>query len=199
MKLKGAVLIAMFAGGLFGTIEKSESRVPFVRECAGKDIGQWAFGEGADGCDANRFGSVSRIKYVYADFVFDRSKSDDVEHRKDYVTNVNALLRDLASHYMKARRPDVQDDEVQAFVEAIRAVAHQETYWSHYRVAVRGGSGRAPAYGAATAIWWDGGALPHQCAVAGAGRSLAGLRRLCGDYFPRPLVPGSHRDAYPGV
>ncbi len=139
MKLKGVVLFAILTSGFFLTLESAESRVPFVRDCVGRDAGQWAFGEGADGCDANRFGSISRIRFIYSDFVFDRSKSDNAEHRKDYVTNVNALLRDLASQYIRVRKPDVQEDEVAAFVEAIRAVAHQETYWSHYRVAARGG------------------------------------------------------------
>lgn len=119
--------------------EKAFSNVPFIRDCQGKDPGVWQWGEAADGCDAKRYGSVSRIKYVYPEFVFDRTTATDVERRKDYVTNVNALLRDLATKYIRDRRPDVQDDEVAAFVKAIHAVAQQETYWSHYRIASAGG------------------------------------------------------------
>lgn len=133
-----AALVAIVGAGIFAAGDAA-SRIPFVRDCVGKDTGDWAFGEAADGCDAGRFGSLSRIKYIYSDFVFDRSQSANPEHRKDYVTNVNALIRELASQYIRARRADVQDDEVNAFVEGVRAVAHQETFWSHYRVAANGG------------------------------------------------------------
>lgn len=117
----------------------SQPRVPFVRECQGRDRGTWMWGEGSDGCDAHRFGNVSRIKFVYQDFVFDRGQAQNDDHRKSYVTHMNALLRDLATQYIKSRRSDVQDDEVDVFVNAIHAVAHQETFWSHYRVAATGG------------------------------------------------------------
>lgn len=120
--------------------DQARSGVGYVSTCDRLDVGTWEFGEGADGCDANRFGNVQRLKHVYADFVFDRSKASDLEHRREYVTNVNALLRDLTREYMHMRRPDVADDEVEMFAEAIRAVAQQETYWSHYRKAV--GDGR---------------------------------------------------------
>jgi hypothetical protein len=131
--------IPLFTVALLVASGDAKSGVPFVRECRGKDPGTWNWGEAADGCDATRFGSVSRVKFVYADFVFDRSKADDDNVRKDYMTSVSALLRDLATEYMKARQPDVQDDEVAAFVKAIHTVAHQETFWSHYRIAAKGG------------------------------------------------------------
>ncbi len=110
------------------------SRVGFVRECGAKDLGTWNWGEAPSGCEASRFGETARIKFVYHDFVFDRTASSQDEHRKDYVTSIHALLRDLSTEYIKAKKPDAQPDEVKAFVEAIEAVAHQETYWSHYRI-----------------------------------------------------------------
>lgn len=112
----------------------AQSRVGFVRECPSKDAGSWNWGEAPSGCEASRFGDTSRIKFLYHDFVYDRTTSTPEEHRKDYVTSIHALIRDLAAEYIKAKKPDVQDDEVKAFIEAIEAVAHQETYWSHYRV-----------------------------------------------------------------
>lgn len=141
-KKMGIFAIAVTVLGVAIAMIKSDianSGIPFVRDCQSKDVGVWEFGEGANGCDANRYGSVARIKFVYPEFIFDRTKADDVELRKDYVTNINALLRDLASHYIRSRRADVQDDEVNAFVLAIHAVAHQETYWSHYRIGTAGG------------------------------------------------------------
>lgn len=114
--------------------DSATSRVAFVRDCHAKDAGDWNWGEAPSGCEANRFGDTSRIKFIYHDFVYDRTTTTPDEHRKDYVTAIHALLRDLSTEYIKAKKPDVQADEVKAFVEAIEAVAHQETYWSHYRV-----------------------------------------------------------------
>ncbi|CAN5391687.1 hypothetical protein BH10BDE1_BH10BDE1_19190 [soil metagenome] len=131
--------ISLFAVTSLVASDDAKSNVPFVRECTNRDAGVWEWGEASDGCDANRFGAVSRIKFVYNEFVFDRSTADNAEQRKDYMTNVNALLRDLSTQYIKARRPDVKDDEVAAFINAIRTVAHQETFWSHYRIAAKGG------------------------------------------------------------
>lgn len=110
------------------------SRVPFVRDCPGKDPGSWNWGEAPSACEASRFGEVARIKFIYSDFALDRTRGEDPEHRKDYVTNLHALLRELSTEFIKAKKPDVTKAEADAFVLAIEAVAHQETYWSHYRV-----------------------------------------------------------------
>jgi hypothetical protein len=141
--IRGVDLLTLFLATAIGAIalttsENALSGVPFIRDCQGKDPGVWEWGEAADGCDANRYGSVSRLKYIFSEFIFDRSSAGNVEMRKDYVTNVNALLRDLSTKYIRERRPDVQEDEVIAFVDAIHAVAHQETFWSHYRISAKG-------------------------------------------------------------
>lgn len=132
----GAVIVLGLAAAVtvFITTDFAISRVPFVRDCPGKDSGDWKWGEAPSACDAARFGEVSRIKFIYSDFALDRTRGDDPEHRKDYVTNLHALLRELSTEYIKAKNPDVSKAEADAFALAIEAVAHQETYWSHYRV-----------------------------------------------------------------
>ncbi|MDZ4083470.1 MAG: hypothetical protein U1E10_11065 [Bdellovibrionales bacterium] len=119
---------------IFTSADFASSRVPFVRDCPGKDSGDWNWGEAPSACEAARFGEVSRIKFIYSDFALDRTRGDDPEHRKDYVTNMHALLRELSMEYIKAKNPSVSQAEADAFALAIEAVAHQETYWSHYRV-----------------------------------------------------------------
>lgn len=114
--------------------QTAEARVPFVRQCTGNDIGEWEFGEAANGCDAFRFGNPARIKFVYADFTFDRTKTDVEAERKKYVTNLNGLIGELATRYIRSRKPNVAEDEVEAFALQMRTVAHQETFWSHYRI-----------------------------------------------------------------
>lgn len=130
----GLAALAAILGLMSVLPDSATSKVAFVRDCFAKDAGDWNWGEAPSGCEANRFGDTSRIKFIYHDFVFDRTTTTPDEHRRDYVTAMHALLRDLSTEYIRAKKPDVQDDEVKAFVEAIEAVAHQETYWSHYRV-----------------------------------------------------------------
>jgi len=132
----GAVIVLGLAAAVtvFITTDFAISRVPFVRDCPGKDSGDWKWGEAPSACDAARFGEVSRIKFIYSDFALDRTRGEDPEHRKDYVTNLHALLRELSTEYIKAKNPGVSKAEADAFALAIEAVAHQETYWSHYRV-----------------------------------------------------------------
>ena len=99
------------------------------------DRGAWAWGEAPTGCDANRFGDTSRIRFVYSDYVIDRrSVGQNPDQRRDYMNNMNALLREVAKQTIRSKVPGVRDDEVNAFVRAIKGVATQETYWSHYRI-----------------------------------------------------------------
>jgi hypothetical protein len=134
-KLGAVILLGLAAAvTVFITTDFAISRVPFVRDCPGKDSGDWKWGEAPSACDAARFGEVSRIKFIYSDFALDRTRGEDPEHRKDYVTNLHALLRELSTEYIKAKNPGVSKAEADAFALAIEAVAHQETYWSHYRV-----------------------------------------------------------------
>lgn len=134
-KLGALVGLGLAAAAMvFIASDSATSRVPFVRDCPGKDSGDWKWGEAPSACDAATFGEVSRIKFIYSDFALDRTRGEDPEHRKDYVTNMHALLRDLSMEYIKAKNPQVSKAEADAFALAIEAVAHQETFWSHYRL-----------------------------------------------------------------
>ena len=106
-------LLALVGAAFFLVPHLAQSRVGFVRECPSKDAGSWNWGEAPSGCEASRFGETSRIKFLYRDFVFDRTSSTPDEHRKDYVTSIHALIRDLSAEYIRAKNPDVHDDEVQ--------------------------------------------------------------------------------------
>jgi hypothetical protein len=103
--------------------------------CINPDRGAWAWGEAPTGCDANRFGDPSRIRFVYGDYVIDRrSVSGNDEQRRNYMSSMNALLREVSTQTIRAKVSGVQEDEVAAFVRAVKGVATQETYWSHYRI-----------------------------------------------------------------
>lgn len=102
-------------------------------KCALPDGGRYTWGESPKGCDAQGLGDVSRSKSLYGAFIYDIGKKNESAHVKSYMTNMNALIRDLASGYIKRRLPGVSQDEVNTFVKAMHAVATQESYWTHYR------------------------------------------------------------------
>lgn len=103
--------------------------------CINPDRGAWAWGEAPTGCDANRFGDPTRIRFVYGDYVIDRrTVKENEDQRRNYMSSMNALLREVAAQTIRAKVSGVRDDEVTAFVRAVKGVATQETYWSHYRI-----------------------------------------------------------------
>ena len=95
-------------------------------------IGTW---QGA--CDADQFGDISRIQLIYPKFAIDR-RSDDPDAVKNYVTQVNSLVKQVAKAYLKQRKPDVSEAEVEAWQQAALAIAMHETFMSHYRIAKDG-------------------------------------------------------------
>lgn len=105
----------------------------YVKTCENRDPGEWNFGSSPFGCDADQYGDISRIEFIYGDYIFDR-RATDREHRKEYTTNMHALIRQMAQSYIRSRKPDVSRDEVRAWEHALLAVATQETYMSHYRI-----------------------------------------------------------------
>lgn len=106
--------------------------------CSRGDNGRYTWGESPAGCDAQPLGDVSKVANVYGSFTFDRRKSGNKPHLQAYMTNMNALIRDMATDYLKRREPGSSQATIDSFVRAIQSVANQESYWSHYRWATDG-------------------------------------------------------------
>ena len=74
---------------------------------------------------------------MYTPLILDRRNVDD-QSRTAYVTNIHALIRDLAKTYIRRRQPGVSEEKIQEWVRAYMSVATQETFLSHYRIGLDG-------------------------------------------------------------
>ncbi len=111
----------------------SQAHPSYVKTCSNSDAGSLNFGTAPTGCDAILFGDVSRISFLYRDFVFDRS-ADEKTERTRYVGKMQALMREIATAYIRRRQPQWKDSQVKDWVHAIISVGSHESYLSHYRL-----------------------------------------------------------------
>lgn len=112
---------------------KAASSTPDFWKCYNRSNGQWGqWGQLPYFCDAEPF-----IDLSYATSNFNKLTYKDINgttEKKRYLTEVNATLRSAANYYIRLRKPDVVEAEVEGWEKAVLAVAQQETWWSHYRV-----------------------------------------------------------------
>lgn len=116
-------------------------------QCLNIVDGEWNFGRVPNACDVTPFGTEAYVTENYATVIF-IDAVDRTDERRRYMQELNAFIRDTANYYLLTRKPDASANEQTAWQHAINAVAHQETFWSHYRTAtdsrikmVRGDSG----------------------------------------------------------
>lgn len=101
--------------------------------CAGKTTENttWNFGTAPAYCDISPFGDPKFVDDYLNQIVFD-SENSVVEERRRYMNELNAVIKMAAKYYLSVRKPDASNEEIQAWIYAIKAVANQETFWSHY-------------------------------------------------------------------
>ncbi|MCF2947799.1 hypothetical protein L0668_06760 [Paraglaciecola aquimarina] len=101
--------------------------------CAGKTTQNtsWNFGTAPSYCDIDPFGDPKFVDDYLSQVIFD-SGQDLVTERNRYMNELNAVIKVAAEYYLSVRKPDASDEEVAAWVYAIKTVANQETFWSHY-------------------------------------------------------------------
>ncbi len=101
-------------------------------KCTNKSGGSWNFGRAPNVCDVHHFVDPEYVKNEFAKVIFDDSSNVDAE-REEYMTYMYGVIRDTARYYILSRKPEAEEDEIEAFVKSSYAIAHQESYWSHYR------------------------------------------------------------------
>ena len=101
--------------------------------CVNNVGGSWKFGVAPDGCDSNSYGSDAAVQSKYSSLVFDETKNSAAETER-YVSNMSAFLGEVSEIYFKQRKRTAQDEELRAWKRSILAMAHQESYWTHYRI-----------------------------------------------------------------
>ncbi|UTA48394.1 hypothetical protein L1F30_02335 [Simiduia sp. 21SJ11W-1] len=103
-------------------------------KCYNKVGGNWIFGIAPYGCDASAFGSDSHLTTNYPPVIFDTTKNSTTE-RNRYMQELYGMLLESGEYYMERNKPSASSAEVDAFKHAVLAIAHQESFWSHYRLA----------------------------------------------------------------
>jgi hypothetical protein len=111
---------------------RAQSQTPDNWKCENKVKGSWHFGVAPSGCDARVFGEDSYVWDTYLPVVFNEQRPTSKE-RNHYMEELAAILREAAARYIKKRKPEVSAAESTGFVRAILTMAHQESYWTHYR------------------------------------------------------------------
>ncbi len=107
------------------------------KTCRNLIRGEYKFGEGGDGCDLSAYSNESSVISRYQPLIFDRAQGGESE-RQEYVTNIVGFLDEVSLRYLERRLPNASSAEKRAWIRAIKAKGHQETYLSHYRDDVDG-------------------------------------------------------------
>ena len=107
-------------------------------QCYDQLSGRGGFGSFSIGCNVTPFGAESFVTANYSSVIFDDNTADLSTERNRYMQELYAFIRDAADYYLLSRKPDANIDERRAWQHAIYSVAHQESYWTHYRDATDG-------------------------------------------------------------
>ena len=110
---------------------------PDYYQCDNKIGGEWNFGRVPNACDVAPWGSSTYVSDNFSVVTFEDDAvnlgSSIANERVRYMQELYAMLRDSSSYYITQRKPIVSQLELDAWQRAIFALAHQETFWTHYR------------------------------------------------------------------
>jgi len=105
--------------------------------CKNRTSGEWKFGRAPDVCDMDSFIDLDYVNNEFSEFVFYDLANRD-EERERYMTEIHALIKEVANYYYRKRRTEVSEDELRVFLRSALSVGHQESFWSHYRTPTHG-------------------------------------------------------------
>jgi hypothetical protein len=122
----GVVVLAV------GRMSIAQNKTPDYWQCENRVSGSWAFGLAPSGCDARVFGEDQYLFDTYLPVIFNQTTSTTSE-RGRYMAEMSAALKEASMLYLRKRKPAASTVEQAGFVRATLALAHQESYWTHYR------------------------------------------------------------------
>ncbi len=100
--------------------------------CDERIEGDWKLGTAAIGCKVDsKLSSLTQKQY--GPVVFDETMDKD-KKRSQYVTNMHSFLKETSRYYLLRRNPKASEAEIRGFTQAVFSLAHQESYWTHYRL-----------------------------------------------------------------
>tara|TARA_B100000609_G_scaffold67579_1_gene53358 strand:+ start:14936 stop:16804 length:1869 start_codon:yes stop_codon:yes gene_type:complete len=108
------------------------NNTPNYWNCKNRAFGSWgSIGYYADSCDVDPFVDRNQMKRIYGPVVIP-NKGSTAQINK-YMSEMYPVVRDVSKFYIQSRKPGVSAAEIKAFQDAIYALVHQESFWSHYR------------------------------------------------------------------
>jgi hypothetical protein len=134
IKASNILTIAFTGIVLIPQIASTQSDTANYWKCNNRVGGQWAFGLAPSACDVSPFVDPQFIISELPVLVFDDNVARTPE-RQRYMQELYPVVREVARRYLLRRRPKAPLAEQRAWERAIFTVAHQESFWSHYRVA----------------------------------------------------------------
>ncbi|TCS35736.1 hypothetical protein EDC30_10935 [Paucimonas lemoignei] len=137
MRTLAFAAIAFIAALLPFESHAAANPTPDYWKCVNRVSGSWTFGRAPYACDANSFGDDKFITTNMKALVFN-DKSEVNGERARYMSDMYPAMRDIALYYLNSRKPSASAEEKNAWLRAMLALAHQESYWSHYRSATDG-------------------------------------------------------------
>lgn len=134
MKFFTKIIVLLFINSLLASTALSAS-TPNYWQCYSRKGGTWGtFGTVPSTCLVDHMQSQESVKGQYSPLIFRDSQSSTTERRR-YMTELNAVVEDVATYYLKRRKPGVSQAEIDGFTYGMKALLHQETGWTHYRQA----------------------------------------------------------------
>ncbi len=97
--------------------------------CHNQAGGSWQFATAPQACNVSPLLDSKLAQNEYESVIFDESKND----RSQYMSAMFSALREVSRSYIRRRNPAVSQQEETGFLEAVFTLAHQESFWSHYR------------------------------------------------------------------
>jgi len=77
--------------------------------------------------------SQDSVQNQYSPVLFNDA-SEATAERKDFLSEMYLVLRDVGTSYLLRANPQVSNAELMGFLDGLYALAHQETFWTHYRL-----------------------------------------------------------------
>jgi hypothetical protein len=136
-KIKSFIQLSILSFILAHEAFPQANPTPDFWQCPNRIGGNWVFGQAPSACDVDPFADARVLIARYPNLVYIDAADGSVERRR-FMQEIHAVLRDAAEYYIKRRKPSVDATEIESWKRAILAVAHQESFFTHYRNASDG-------------------------------------------------------------
>lgn len=136
---KSPLTLALFASLVLelaasGSLRAASNPTPDYWKCLNRVGGSWVFGQAPAACDVDPFADPAFVRSRYAPIIFQDASAGTAE-RTRFMREIHAVLRETGDYYLLRRRPNASVDEIHAWRRAVLAIAHQESVFTHYRLA----------------------------------------------------------------